>query len=164
MKVCNVCYQISVDEVVGSEMAEDELRQDLQQIKELAAKHEMEIASRRDREWGWDLTRGEFVTAVQRRPVQFLDYLQGLLLLVLHPPQGVPRWWWDSWKTLILQCKYIHIVRKKKKAGKLWAAGEVERHCPLSLERPAAALSPHVKKMDSAAFPESSPMLGHLNV
>ncbi len=30
--------------------------------------------------------RGEFVMVVQRRHVQYLDYLQGLLLLFLHPP------------------------------------------------------------------------------
>lgn len=58
MKEYNVCYQISVDEVVGSEMAEDEPRQDLKQIKELAAKHKMEIASRRDREWGLGFNEG----------------------------------------------------------------------------------------------------------
>lgn len=27
-----------------------------------------------------------------------------------------------------------------------------------------AGLSPYIKKMDSAAFPESSPVIGHLNV
>lgn len=58
MKEYNVCYQISVDEVVGSEMAEDEPRQDLKHIKELAAKHKMEIASRRDREWGLGFNEG----------------------------------------------------------------------------------------------------------
>lgn len=55
MREYNICYQISVDEVVGSEMAEDEPRQDLQQIKELAAKHKMEIASRRDRGVGFGI-------------------------------------------------------------------------------------------------------------
>ena len=77
-------------------MGEDQRRQDLRQIKELAARHfniffkvlQMKIASRRDWEWGRDLTRAEFVMAVQRRPVQYLDYLQGLLIFVLHPPWG----------------------------------------------------------------------------
>lgn len=55
MREYNICYQISVDEVVGSEMAEDEPRQDLQQIKELAAKHKMEIASHRDRGVGFGI-------------------------------------------------------------------------------------------------------------
>lgn len=45
----------------------------------------MEIAPRRNWERGWDLMRGEFVMVVQRRPVQYLDYLQGLLLVVLQP-------------------------------------------------------------------------------
>lgn len=48
----------------------------------------MEIASSRGWEKGWDLTRGEFVMVVQRSPPQYLDYLQGLLHLVLHPPWG----------------------------------------------------------------------------
>lgn len=84
-----------MDEVVVSGMGEDQRRQDLQQIKERAAWHfhiffkalQMEIALHMGWEWGWDLTRGAFVMAVQRRPVQYLDYLQGLLV-VLHPLWG----------------------------------------------------------------------------
>lgn len=37
-------------------------------------------------EWAWDLMRGEFVMALQRMRAQYLDYLQGLLLVALHPP------------------------------------------------------------------------------
>lgn len=82
-------------------MGEDQRRQDLQQIKKLAARHfniffkALQMENCIEKGLGVELgvgyiTRGEFVTAVQRRPVQYLDYLEGLLLLVLHPPWGVP--------------------------------------------------------------------------
>lgn len=94
--------------------------------------------------------------------MQFLDYLQGPLLLVLRPPRGVPRWWWDSWKTLhgILLCKYIHIARKKKKrAGKLCAAGEVQRHPQLPAITGTASSSPVLTRKEDgfSRFPWELP-------
>lgn len=95
--------------------------------------------------------------------MQYLDYLQGLLLLVLHPTWGYQvDGILGNHSTGILQCKYIHMVRKKGAVGR---AGIKHKEAPLSLEQLVAGLSPYIKKMDSdEILSESSPMLGHLHV
>lgn len=78
--------------------------------------------------WKWnckesaqDLTRSKFVTVVQRTSVQYLNYLQGLFLLV-HPTKKIPSWW-VSWKAFdgFFQCTYINKLQFKgvgKQRGK----------------------------------------------
>lgn len=103
----------------------------------------MEIASSRGR----DLTRGGFVMAVQRRLVQYLDYLQGILLFAHH---GGTKTRWDSWKALC-----IHYKRERRRIGK-------SKNQEQKGTRSCNQQKQQDKKMDSVA--SAHPLLRHINV
>lgn len=104
--------------------------------------------------------------ALQRMRAQYLDYLQGLLRVALHPP----------WCYRVDEILEKHFVEFSSANIFIWLGGKkksdmgkgkhvkLKRHRELPTVTGTAGLSPYIKKMDSAAFPESSPAIGHLDV
>lgn len=100
-----------------------------------------------------------FVMALQRMPVQYLHYLQGLLLLVLHPPWGIQ----VDWILEKHSMKFSNVNTSKWQVKELESTGKIKqkRHQQLlTVTGPAA----YIKNMNSAIFPERSPMIWHLDV